>query len=72
MKKFGKFVPDWREDVPADNSYRSVYMFDPKRFKHPSNAWYDMFKQEFGLTDDDFKTEDQPGTNPSGWIANPR
>ena len=64
MKKFRKFVPDWREDVPADDSYRSVYLFDSERFKHPSNAWYEMFKQEFGLTDDDFKTRGPTGDEP--------
>ena len=64
MKKFGRFEPDWREDVPAADSYRSVYMFDPNRFKHPSRAWYEMFKQEFGLTDDDFKTRKPTGDEP--------
>jgi alkyldihydroxyacetonephosphate synthase len=64
MKKFGKFIPDWREDAPAEDSYRSIYLFDPKKFKHPSNAWYEMFKQEFGLTDDDFKTRGPTGDEP--------
>jgi len=60
MKKNGKFEPDWREDVPAEGSYRSIFKYDPKKFKHPNSAWYEMFKQEFGLTDDDFQKR-QPG-----------
>jgi alkyldihydroxyacetonephosphate synthase len=60
MKKSGPFQPDWREDVPANGSYRSIFKYDPHKFKHPSPAWYEMFKQEFQLTDDDFRKR-QPG-----------
>ncbi len=60
MKNSGKFEPDWREDVPAEGSYRSIFKYDPKKFKHPNAAWYEMFKQEFGLTDEDFAKR-QPG-----------
>ena len=52
--------PQWREDIPAERSYRSILKYDPETFKHPSPAWYEMFKQEFGMTDDDFRTR-QPG-----------
>jgi len=27
----------------------------PNGFKHPSEAWYRMMQEEFGLNDDDFK-----------------
>ena len=60
MKKFEKFQPDWREDVPVEGSYRSIFKYDPNKFKHPNAGWYEMFKSEFGMTDDDFK-ERQPG-----------
>ena len=60
MKAFRKFQPDWRNDVPAEGSYRSIFKYDPHKFKHPSPAWFEMFKTEFGLTDDDFKKR-QPG-----------
>ncbi len=60
MKAFRKFQPDWRNDVPAAGSYRSILKYDPHKFKHPSPAWFEMFKTEFGMTDDDFKTR-QPG-----------
>ncbi len=60
MKIFKKFQPDWREDVPGPDTYRSIFKYKPDEFKHPSPAWYQMFKTEFGLTDDDFKKR-QPG-----------
>ncbi len=60
MEKSGRFHPDWRDDVPAEGTYRSIFKYDPNKFKHPSQAWYEMFKQEFGLTDDDFRKR-QPG-----------
>jgi len=60
MKLVKKFQPDWREDVPAEGSYRSIFKYDPHKFKHPSPAWFEMFKTEFGMTDDDFKTR-RPG-----------
>jgi len=60
MAKSTRFQPAWREDVPGQRSYRSVLKYDPKKFKHPSPAWYEMFKREFAMTDDDFR-ERQPG-----------
>ncbi len=60
MKSSYKFQPDWREDVPAEGSYRSIFKYAPDKFSHPSAAWYEMFKQEFNMTDEDFKKR-QPG-----------
>jgi len=60
MKKSNTFQPDWREDVPQEGSYRELFKFDPHSFKHPSSAWYEMFKETFNLKDEDFK-ERQPG-----------
>jgi alkyldihydroxyacetonephosphate synthase len=60
VKEAGQCTPDWREDVPADGSYRSILKYAPRRFKHPSPAWVDMFKQVFEMTDDDFRTR-RPG-----------
>jgi len=53
-------LPEWRKDVPAEGSYRSIFKYDPKKFRHPSAAWVEMFRQELGLTDDDFRTR-RPG-----------
>lgn len=60
MSKSAGFQPDWREDVPGERSYRSIFKYDPRQFKHPSPAWYEMFKREFGLTDADFRAR-RPG-----------
>ena len=60
MSTSKRFRPDWREDIPAERSYRSILKYDPRKFKHPNLAWYEMFKREFGLTDADFATR-QPG-----------
>lgn len=60
MKSSNKFQPDWREDVPAQGSYRSIFKYAPDKFSHPSAAWYEMFKQEFNMTDEDFRKR-QPG-----------
>ncbi len=60
MDKSGRFQPDWREDVAAQRSYRSILKYDPRKFTHPSPAWYEMFKREFGMTDEDFRAR-QPG-----------
>ncbi len=60
MKLPRKFQPPWREDAPIEGSYRSIFKFIPDKFKHPSPAWIEMFKQEFSLTDADF-VERKPG-----------
>ena len=60
MSKRGPLQPDWREDVAAARSYRSILKYDPRKFKHPSPAWYEMFKREFAMTDDDFRQR-RPG-----------
>lgn len=70
MSKSGRFQPDWREDVPAPRSYRSIFKYDPTQFKHPSAAWYEMFKAEFGMTDDDFRRR-QPGGDESVSLDRP-
>lgn len=60
MKPSKSFQPDWREDVPAEGTYRSIFKYDPNKFKHPSRAWFEMFKTEFGMTDEDFRQR-RPG-----------
>lgn len=64
------FQPAWREDVPGERSYRSILKYDPRKFKHPSPAWYEMFKQEFGLSDEDFRQR-QPGGDETVVAAHP-
>jgi alkyldihydroxyacetonephosphate synthase len=57
-----KFVPKWTEVAPPKGSYRSVFKYgDPHTFKHPSAKWYEMIKEEFSMTDEDFRTKKDQG-----------
>jgi len=61
---FGKkrFRPDWTETAPPEKSYRSIFKLGKQdEFKHPSDAWYDMVKKEFGLSDGDFQEKEKEG-----------
>jgi len=62
---FKKFIPDWTEQPPRPGTFRSIFKYgDHNSFKHPSNAWYEMMKQDFGLTDADFKAKKLEGHEP--------
>lgn len=59
------FQPAWTEKPPAKKSYRSVFKWgSPDEFKHPSHAWYQMLKDTFGMTDEDFKETRFEGNEP--------
>ena len=65
MSQKNTFLPDWREKPPAKKSYRSIFKWGgPGEFKHPSSEWYVMLKDQFGLTDDDFKKRHNEGDEP--------
>ena len=55
-KPYKGFEPGWfHEAVPA-RSYRSVFKWgDPGIIKPPKESLYNMMKEKFALTDDDFK-----------------
>ncbi|MBW1893499.1 MAG: FAD-binding oxidoreductase [Deltaproteobacteria bacterium] len=56
------FQPDWCEKPPKKKSYRSIFKWgNPNEFKHPNSAWYEMIKEEFGLTDEDFEKPQSEG-----------
>lgn len=56
------FRPDWTEKAPAAQTYRSIFKYgDPNHFKHPSDAWYKMIKQDFRLSDKDFAAKGKEG-----------
>ncbi len=62
MSKHNGFIPDWTETAPPKGSYRSIFKWGaPDGFEHPSNAWYSMMKEEFGMTDDEFRKKKQEG-----------
>jgi len=55
MFGFKRFRPDWIETPPAQGTLRSIFKYgDPKTFKHPSDKWFEMIKEEFGMSDRDF------------------
>lgn len=57
-----KFRPDWTEKPPVPGTYRSIFKYgNPQQFKHPSDAWYKMIKQDFNLSDDDFTSKVKEG-----------
>jgi alkyldihydroxyacetonephosphate synthase len=57
-----KFRPDWTEKAPPARTYRSIFKYgDPNHFKHPSDAWYEMIKQDFHLCDSDFSAKSAEG-----------
>ncbi len=56
------FIPDWTDTAPPERSYRSIFKLgEQDEFKHPSDAWYDMIKKEFGLSDADFRKKEKQG-----------
>ncbi len=57
--------PEWVEEAPPEGSYRSILKWgDPNAFKHPNQRLYAMMKQEFQMSDADFKTKLKPGYEP--------
>jgi alkyldihydroxyacetonephosphate synthase len=65
MTEKADFQPAWTEKPPAKKSYRSVFKWgSPTEFKHPSHAWYQMFKDTFDMTEADFETPRNEGNEP--------
>jgi len=65
MKSNEKYTPRWREEPPAQKSYRSIFKWgDPAAYKHPNKRLYAMVKEVFELTDDHFKKPMQMGDEP--------
>ena len=55
MSESNQFRPDWTENAPAPGTFRSISKYgDPHHFKHPSDAWVKMMKEEFHMSDADF------------------
>ncbi len=60
--KSTNFRPDWTEKPPVPGTYRSIFKYgNPQQFKHPSDAWYRMIKQDFHLSDADFTNKVKEG-----------
>jgi alkyldihydroxyacetonephosphate synthase len=59
------FIPDWTEKAPAPGTLRSIAKYgDPHHFKHPSNAWVKMMKEEFRMSAADFSQKQNEGNAP--------
>ncbi|MBL0716305.1 MAG: hypothetical protein JJV98_21710, partial [Desulfosarcina sp.] len=51
MRPKEKFHPDWSETPPGQGTFRAIFKYgDPDQFKHPSDKWYAMLKEKFGMT----------------------
>jgi alkyldihydroxyacetonephosphate synthase len=65
MAKSKEFRPDWSETPPAEGTFRAIFKYgDPAQFKHPSDQWYSMLKEAFGMTDSDFRHKCGEGRDP--------
>lgn len=61
-KNENKFYPDWYTDIPPKGSYRSILKWgDPQEFKHPNHRLYELMKNVFHMTDEDFKVKQKMG-----------
>lgn len=65
LRKKTGFEPDWSEKPPEDGTYRRIFKWgDPREFKHPGAKWFDMMKEEFAMTDKDFRHKINEGREP--------
>ncbi len=50
------FYPNWYEEEAPQKSYRSLFKYgDPGGFKHPNRGLYELIKEVFVMTDEDFQ-----------------
>ncbi|NLV67496.1 MAG: FAD-binding oxidoreductase [Spirochaetes bacterium] len=60
-----KFEPAWRENPPADKSYRSIFKWGaPDGFKHPNHKLFEEIKSVLGMTDSEFRNPVTEGDEP--------
>jgi alkyldihydroxyacetonephosphate synthase len=59
MPKNDNFIPAWCEQEAPIRSWRSLFKYgDPNGFKHPNQGLFELMKEAFGMTDDDFQRPD--------------
>lgn len=57
MNNTAPFQPDWYEGPVPPGSYRSIFKWGgPDEHKHPNLHLYELMKETFEMTDDDFRT----------------
>lgn len=55
-KPYKGFEPKWIKTPAPEGSYRSIFRWgDPEFFKWPKESLYNLMKETFKMTDDDFK-----------------
>jgi len=65
MAKDKRFTPPWTESPPPPGTFRSILKWGgPAEFKHPNHRLYELMKQVFGMTDDDFQARTNTGEMP--------
>ena len=65
MSESKQFRPDWMEKAPVPGTFRSIAKYgDPQHFKHPSDAWVRMMKEEFRMSNADFSKKQDEGNAP--------
>jgi alkyldihydroxyacetonephosphate synthase len=58
------FVPEWMESVSDHQSFRSIFKWGAKdEFKKPGQGFFNVIKQELGLSDDDFQRPAKIGSS---------
>jgi alkyldihydroxyacetonephosphate synthase len=64
MKKV-RYTPPWTESPPPAETFRAILKWgSPSEFKHPNWRLYELMKQVFRLTDDDFRERAHTGETP--------
>jgi len=66
LKAAGKtdFIPEWIENVSHHKSFRSIFKWGAKdEFKKPGQGFFNVIKQELGLSDDDFQRPAKIGSS---------
>ena len=66
LKAAGKtdFIPEWIENVSHHKSFRSIFKWGAEdEFKKPGQGFFNVIKQELGLSDDDFQTPARIGSS---------
>jgi alkyldihydroxyacetonephosphate synthase len=60
--KGARFEPPWTEEAPRPGTFRSLLKWgSPTEFKHPNWRLYELMKEMFDLTDDDFRERRNTG-----------
>lgn len=55
-------MPEWEHTAPPEKSFRSILKWgSPTEFKSPNERLYQVMKDTFGLTDEDFKKKQGEG-----------